>query len=145
MNIKILVSMLFILLLIFSTTGCLMSNVSPETETTLTKDNQIQEFEVTPFLTCVTWSLNDEVVLTEDISEYSKANTSYILDWNDLSNGHYILQVTDEVSKAVFHINVIKPEGTQSETENIEEQFSWNDTRSEWKEKSDKIMNGEEK
>lgn len=145
MNIKILVSMLFILLLIFSTIGCLMSNVSPETEITLTKDNQIQKFEVTPFVTHVTWSFNDEVVLTEDISEYSRTNTSYTLDWNDLSNGHHILQVTDECSKVVFHINVIKPKGIQSETENIEEQFSWNDTRSEWKEKSDKLMNGEEK
>ena len=145
MNIKPVCLILFISFFIFSSIGCVMSNVSPETETTLTKDYQTQKFDVTPFITYVTWSLNDEVVFIEDLSEYSRSNSSYTLDWNDLSNGHYILQATDKCSKTIFYISVIKPEEIQSETENTEEQFSWNNIRSEWKEKSDKLINGEEK
>ena len=56
-----------------------------------------------------------------------------------------MLILNDGSSRVEWTIDVIKLEGTQSETENIEEQFSWNDIRSEWKEKSDKLMNGEEK
>lgn len=146
MNIKILASMSFILLLIFSTIGCLMSDISPtENVTILTKDYQVQEFIATPFLTHVTWSLNNKVVLTEDLNEFSNRNYAiYTLNWNDLSNGRHVLILDDSSSRVEWTIDVIKPEGTQSETEDIEEQFSWNDTRSEWKEKSDKIMNGEE-
>ena len=147
MNIKILVSISFILLLIFSTIGCLMTDISPtEDVTILTKDYQVQEFIATPFLTQVTWSLNDKVVLTEDLNEISSRNYAiYTLNWNDLSSGRHMLILDDDTSRVEWTIDVIKPEGTQSETENIEEQFSWNDIRSEWKEKADKIMNGEEK
>ena len=139
--------MLFILLLIFSTTGCLMSNISPTKDVTiLTKDYQVQEFIATPFLTQVTWSLNDKVVLTEDLNEFSNRNYAiYTLNWNDLSSGRYVLILDDCTSRVEWTIDVIKPEETQSETEDIEEQFSWDDIRSEWKEKSDKLMNGEEK
>lgn len=147
MNIKILVSISFILLLIFSTIGCLMTDISPtEDVTILTKDYQVQEFIATPFLTQVTWSLNDKVVLTEDLNEISSRNYAiYTLNWNDLSSGRHMLILDDDTSRVEWTIDVIKPEGTQSETENIEEQFSWNDIRSEWKEKADKLMNGEEK
>lgn len=144
MNIKIFVSISFILLLVFSTIGCLMYDVFPKTETTLTEEYQVQKFEVTPTFNHVTWSLNDEIVLVEHLNEHSRFNTSYTLDWNDLSNGHYILKVSDQCSKVVFHINVVKPEEIQDKIENAGEQFSWNDTRSEWKEKSDELMNSEE-
>ena len=148
MNMKILASMSFILLLIFSTIGCLMSNISPtEDVTILTKDYQVQEFVATPmFLAEITWTLDGVIVLCEDLNMISNRNYAiYTLNWNDLSSGRHMLILDDGSSRVEWTIDVIKPEGIQSETEDIEEQFSWNDTRSEWKEKADKLMNGEEK
>ena len=75
MNIKILVSISFILLLIFSTIGCLMTDISPtEDVTILTKDYQVQKFIATPFLTVITWTLDDVIVLREDLNKIPNRN-----------------------------------------------------------------------
>ncbi len=146
MNIKILISTLFILFLIFSTIGCVMSDISPiEDVTVLTKDYQVQEFKVSPTFSVIAWTLDGVVVLRENLNDFKgRGYTVYTLNYNDLSSGRHVLILTDGISSVEWTIDVIKSERIQGEIKDIDKQFSWNDTRNKWKEKSDKLMSGEE-
>ena len=138
---------LFISFFIFSTIGCIMSDISPtEDVTTLTKAYPVQEFRATPMLTAnIAWTLDDIVVSHEDLNKVPNRNYAiYTLNWNNLSSGRHMLILNAGSSRVEWTIDVVKPEEIQDEIENDEEQFSWNDIKNEWKEKSDKIMNGEE-
>lgn len=145
MNIKILVSISFILLLIFSTIGCI-DNSSPDSDVILNENNPSQEFSGESLFTECQWKLDGINVKNEKLPDVGDTAT-YTLNWTNLSVGEHKLSLCDDLGKVTWIIYVEPYQEYVIEQELIvvqEEQFSWNDIRSEWKEKSDKIMNGEE-
>jgi len=145
MNIKILVSTLFILLLIFSTTGCIHS-YSPDDDVMLNKSNPFQEFSGKSCLIECQWKLDGTNVKNESLHDVDDI-TTYTLNWSNLSEGEHKLSLHDSFGGITWTVYAESHREYIVEQELIaiqEEQFSWNNTRSEWKEKSDKLMNGEE-
>ena len=142
MNIKPVCLILFISFFIFSSIGCI-SEHTPTTDVILNEEHQSQKFIVhNNAYGKLEWYF-DDTLIEKDMGNGDPS--ILILNWHDLSEGKHKLMFDNDIETVSWNVTVIKPEGTQSETENIEEQFSWNDIRSEWKEKSDKLMNGEEK
>ena len=143
MDMKILVSISFILLLIFSTIGCIHS-YSPDDDVILNENNLFQNFSGETCLVKCQWELDGINVKNEELSNSGDIAT-YTLNWKELSEGEHKLSLSDGLDGVTWNIYVAPYQEYIAEQESLqEEQFSWNNTRSEWKDKSDKLMDGEE-
>ena len=141
MNTKSVFLVLFISFFIFSTIGCISTH-SPDDNVILTEEYQIQEFKVDNIVyNKLEWYF-DDVLVKRDNTTGDMSN--FILNWYNLSNGEHKLVFDNGIDTITWGVTIIKENEVQNNELDYVDSSSWNDIRSEWKNRSDKLMNGEE-
>jgi len=147
MNIKISISILFILFLIFSTIGCI-SEYTSSGDYILNEGHQSQVFMVKCDNSQILWEIDDTHIKTDTVPiGLDTWVSTHELYWLDMQKGIYTLSAETPNERVTWEIFVEDNKKYISKQESIveqNEQFSWNETRNEWNEIADRLMLGEE-